>query len=124
MNKLEKKSSEASNKGSGDKDSYKESNHDEDSDDEHIPKRGSMLGSMSVEQIQILIANAIKAQLGEGSHKETYTQSLIQRELTSFACPMAINRPNSISSMERATVRNTLYLYVQYVGTERDLLVK
>jgi len=51
MKKLEKKSYEASNKGPGDKDSDKESNHDEDSDDGCIPKRGFMLGLMSVEQI-------------------------------------------------------------------------
>ena len=38
MKKLEKKSSEASNKGSGDEDSDKESTHDEDSDDERVPK--------------------------------------------------------------------------------------
>jgi len=48
---LEKKSSGASNKGSGDEDSDKESNHDEDSDDECVPKRGSVLGLMSTQQI-------------------------------------------------------------------------
>jgi len=69
MKKLKKKSSEASNKGSGDENYNKESNHDEDSNDEHVPKRGFVLGLMSAEQIQSLIANVIKAQLGEGSRK-------------------------------------------------------
>jgi len=44
MKKLDKESFEASNKGLGNEDSDKESNHDEDSDDEHVPKRGSVLG--------------------------------------------------------------------------------
>ena len=80
MKKLEKKSSEASNKGLGNEDSDEESNRDENSDDGRVPKRGSVLGSMSVEQIQSLVANAVKAQLGEGSHKTNlYTKPYTKR---------------------------------------------
>ena len=61
MKKLERKSSEASNKGSCDKDSDEESNHDEDSNDRRVSKRDSMLGSMFAEQIQSLIRNVVKA---------------------------------------------------------------
>ena len=43
--------SEASNKGLRDKDSDKESSHDEDSDDRRVPKRDFVLGSMFTEQI-------------------------------------------------------------------------
>ena len=39
MNKLEKKSSEASNKGSGVKDSDKASNHSKESEDECMQRR-------------------------------------------------------------------------------------
>ena len=61
MKKLEKKSSEASNKGSGTEDSNKESNHSEESDNEHKTKKDCSLALMSIEQIQSLIANAVKA---------------------------------------------------------------
>ena len=61
MKNLEKKSSEASNRGSGADDSDKESNHSEESDNEHRARKDCSLGSMSVEQIQSLIANAVKA---------------------------------------------------------------
>ena len=80
MKKLEKKSSEDSNKGLGAEDSNKESNHIEESDDEHKARKDSSLGSMSVEQIQSLIANAVKTQLGGGSHKtHLYTKPYTKR---------------------------------------------
>ena len=60
MKKLEKNSSEASNKGSGDEDSDKESNRDEDFDDERISKRGYALGSMSAEQIRAWLQMPLK----------------------------------------------------------------
>jgi len=59
--KLEKKSYEASNRDSGDEDSDKESNHNEESDNKRMLNKDSLLGSMSAEQIQSLIANAVKA---------------------------------------------------------------
>ena len=80
MKKLEKKSSEASNKGSGAEDSDKESSHSEEYDDERKARKDRSLGSMSVEQIQSLIANAVKAQLGGGSHKtHLYTKPYTKR---------------------------------------------
>jgi len=60
MKQLEKKSYEASNKGSCTKDSDKESNHSEESNDERRAKKDPSLGSMSVEHIQNLIANSAK----------------------------------------------------------------
>ena len=80
MKKLEKKSFKASNKGSSDVDSDKESNCDEDSDDKRVPKRGSVLGLMSAEQVQSLIANAVKAPLGGGNRKTNlYTKPYTKR---------------------------------------------
>jgi len=61
MKKLEKKSSEVSNKGSGAKDSNKEPNHGEEYDDERKARKDCSLGLMFVEKIQSLIANAVKA---------------------------------------------------------------
>jgi len=78
--RLEKKFSEASNKGSGAEDSDKESHHSEESDNDRKANKDCSLGSMSVEQIQSLIANAVKAQLGEGSHKiHLYTKPNTKR---------------------------------------------
>ena len=51
MKRLEKKSSEASNKGSDEEDFDKESNGAEESDDECKVRKDRSLGSMSVEQI-------------------------------------------------------------------------
>jgi len=69
MKRLEKKSSEASNKGSDEEDSDKESNRAKESDDECKVRKNCSLGSISIEQIQSLIADAVKDQLGRGSHK-------------------------------------------------------
>lgn len=44
-------------------------NHSEESNDVHKAKKDRFLGSMFVDQIQSLIANAIKAQLGGQPHK-------------------------------------------------------
>ena len=63
--KLEKRSSEASNKGSTSEDSDKESNRNKESDEDPSPKNDSM----SIEQIQNLIADAVKTHLQGGSHK-------------------------------------------------------
>jgi len=80
VKKLEKKSFKASNKGLGAEDSDKVSNHSVESDDEHKAKKDRFLGSMYVEQIQNLIANAVKAQLGGRSHKtHLYTKPYTKR---------------------------------------------
>jgi len=78
--RLEKKFSEASNKGSSAEDSDKESHRSEESDNDHKAKKDCSLGSMSVEQIQSLIANAVKAQLGGESYKtHLYTKPYTKR---------------------------------------------
>ena len=61
MKKLEKRLFESSSKGSDGEESDKESNRSEDSDDECMKKKESSLGLISVEQIQSLIMNAVKA---------------------------------------------------------------
>ena len=78
--KLEKKSSEAPNKDSGDEDSDNEPNRNKEFDDGCMPKKDSALDSMSVEQIQSLIANVVKAQLSGGSRKTNlYTKPCTKR---------------------------------------------
>ena len=61
MKKLEKRLFESSTKGSDSEESDMESNRSEDSNDKHIKKKESSVGSMSIEQIQSLIANTVKA---------------------------------------------------------------
>jgi len=74
MKRLEKKSSEASTKGSD------EENSDKESQDERKARKDRSLGSIFVEQIQSLIVNAVKAQLRRGSHKtQLYTKPYTKR---------------------------------------------
>ena len=61
MKRLEKKSFEASNKGSDEEDSNKEPNRDEESDNDCKARKDRSLDSMFVEQIYSLIAYAFKA---------------------------------------------------------------
>jgi len=77
--KLEKRPIEASNKCSSAEDSDKESNHNEQSDDERKGKKDHFLGSTSIEEIQNLIANAVKAQLEEGSCKMHLYKALYEK---------------------------------------------
>jgi len=80
MKKLEKRPFESSSKGSDGQESDKESNRSEDSDDEHIKKKESSLASMSIEHIQSLIANVVKAQLGGRPRKmHLYTKPYTKR---------------------------------------------
>jgi len=80
VKKLENKSFKASNKGLGAEDSDKVSNHNVKFDNERNAKKDRSLCSKYVEQIQNLIANAVKAQLGGRSHKtHLYTKPYTKR---------------------------------------------
>jgi len=70
MKKLKKQLFKSSTKGLEGEESDKESKRSKDSDDERIKKMESSLGLMSVEHIQSLIANAVKAQLEGGPDAE------------------------------------------------------
>jgi len=78
--KLEKRPIETSNKCSDVEDSDHESYYNEKSDNERKSKKDHSLVSMLVEHIQSLIANAVKAQLGEESCKtHLYTKPYTKR---------------------------------------------
>jgi len=65
---------------------------------------------MSLEQIQSLIANVVKAQLGGGSHKiHVYTKPYMKR-IDTIHLHHGYHLKNSISSMERTTPNNTLHI--------------
>ena len=86
--KLEKWPIEAFNKCSGAEDSGKGSNHNEQSNDERKAKKDHSLGSMSMEQIQNLIANLVKAQLGEGSCKTHLYMKRYTKRIAALKMPL------------------------------------
>ena len=77
--KLGKRTSKAFNKCSSSEDSDKESNHSKESDYVRKPENDSSFSLMSVEQIQNLIAKAVKAQLGESHNSHLYTKPYTHR---------------------------------------------
>ena len=83
--------------------------HSEASDNEKQSQKGGKLKndksfrSMTIEQIQDLIANTVKAQLGEVRIELTYTPILTSRGLMRSACFVVINLLNSTNLMEKAT---------------------
>jgi len=86
IKKLEKWSTQSSAKDLESEDSEKVSIHIEAYDNEKQPKKGVMpknaksSESMTVEQIQDFIANAVKAQLSEGSRRtHIYTMPYTKR---------------------------------------------
>ena len=95
MKKLEKKSSEAFNKGSSIEDSDKKSNHGEESDDEHRAKKDRFLGLISIGRIQNFKVNAAKPQLGGGSYKtHLYTKSYMK--CSSYALWLSASQNSTI----------------------------
>jgi len=91
--KLEKRSLKACNKGSQSKQFDKESNYSEDSDNEHKIKKGSSLCSLSIEQIQSLVANAVKFQLGEGSFKTHHYSKRYTKRIVALKMPVGYKPP-------------------------------
>jgi len=73
------------NKGSSDQDSNKEFNHKKESDDKCKPKNDLTSNSMSVEQIQNLIADVVKAHLGEDSHKSHLYKKPYTKKITLYS---------------------------------------
>jgi len=89
--KLEKRPLKASNKCSQSKESHQESNHSENSNKEYKSKKDLSMHSLSIEQIQSLVADAVKLQLGEGSCRLTIMASFIQKKLILSICILDIN---------------------------------
>jgi len=94
VKKLEKKSFDASRKGLGTKDSDKESIHSEECDDKCKAKKDRFISLMSVEQIQNLIANVVKAQLGGGSHKTPLYTKPYTKRIDALCMPHGYQPPN------------------------------
>jgi len=127
MKLLEKKSSEASNKDSDEEDPDKESNRAEESDDERKVRKDRSLGSMSVEQIQSLIANVIKAQLGGVSHKtHLYTKPYTKR-IDTLRMPHGYQPPKFNHFDGKGNPKQHIAHFIETcsnAGTEGDRLVK
>jgi len=123
MKRLEKKSSETSNKDSDEE----ESNRAEESNDERKARKDRSLGSMSVEQIQNLIANAVKAQLGEGSRKtHLYTKPYTKR-IGSLCMPHGYELPKFNQFDGKGNPKQHIAHFIKTcsnAGIEGDRLVK
>ena len=91
--KLEKRSSEASYKGSDSEDSNEESNHKKESDNECKLKNNSSLSPMLAEQIQKLVANAVKAHLGGDSHKTHLYKKPYAKRINALRMPIVYQPP-------------------------------
>jgi len=107
MKKLEKWLFESSSKGSVGEESDKESNCSEDSDDESIKKKESSLASMSVEHIQRLIANGVKAQLEGGSRKMHLYTKPYTKMIDVLRMPHGYQPPKFNQLMVRAIPNST-----------------
>jgi len=125
--RLEKKFPEASNKGSGAEDSDKEAHRSEEFDNDCKAKKDCSLGSMLVEHIQSLIANAIKAQLRGGSYKtHLYTKPYTKR--IDALCMLHGYQPPKFNQFDgKGNPKQHVAHFVETcsnAGTEGDRLVK
>ena len=97
--KLEKRSAQSSSKDSESEDAGKVSVQIEASDNEKQPKKGITFknikssGSMTIEQIQDLIANTVKAHLGEGLHITHLNTKLYTRRVDALCLPHGYQPP-------------------------------
>jgi len=125
--KLEKRPIEASNKCSDAEDSDDVSNHNEKSENERKSKKDHSLGSMSVEQIQSLIANAVKAQLGEESCKtHLYTKPYTKR-IDALRMPRDYQPPKFNQFEGKGNPKQHIAHFIETcsnAGTEGDRVVK
>ena len=113
--KLEKWSFESSDKGANNENSNIEFNDGEESDKEPITKKGSSLGLMSIEEIENLITDTVKAHLERGSHKLIVIASLIQKGLMHCGCLMDSNLYNliNLTAKEPEATYSTLHQDLQ-----------
>jgi len=73
------------------------------------PQNDSSISSMTAEQIQELIAKAVKTQLGVGSQKShLYTKPYTKR-IDALHMPYGTNLPNSTNLMGQVTQNNMLH---------------
>ena len=118
---------EASNKCSYAEDFDKESNHNEESDNERKAKKDCFLGFIYVDQVQNLIANAVKAQLGGESRKtHLYTKPYTMR-INTLRMPHGY-RPSKFNQFNgKGNPKQHIVHFIETcrnAGTEGDRLVK
>jgi len=119
--KLEKRPIKASNKCSDAEDPDDESN--EKSNNERKSENDHFLSSMSIEQIQSLIANAVKAQLGE----ESYETHLYTKRIDALRMPRSYQPPKFNQFDGKGNPKQHIAHFIETcsnAGTEGDRLVK
>jgi len=101
IKKFEKRPLEACNKGSQSKECDKESNRNEDFDKQHKLKKDSSLCSSSIDPIQILLADAVKLQLREGSFRTHHYSKPYLKRIDALKMPLGYQPPNLINLMAK-----------------------
>jgi len=124
---LEKRPIEASNKCSSAEESDKESNHSQDSDEKHKSKKDSSLHLLSIEQIQSLVADAVKFQLGEGSFKTDHYSKPYTKRIVALKMPLGYQPPKFQQFDGKENPKQHIAHFIETcnnAGTYDNLLVK
>jgi len=124
---LEKQPFEASNKGPQSKESSKKSNRNEDSDEEHKSKKHSSLHLLLIEQIQNLVADAVKLKLGEGSFRTHHYNKPYMKRIGALKMPLGYQPPKFLQFDGKGDLKQHIAHFIETcnnAGTYDDLLVK
>ena len=121
--KLGKRTYKAFNKCLSSEDSDKDSNHNKESDDEPNPKNDSM----SIEQIQNLIADAVKTHLQGGSHRTHRYSKPYTKRIDALRMPQGFQPPKFHQFDGKGNPKQHIAHFIETcnnAGTSGDLLVK
>jgi len=132
LKRLDKGPRASSNRDASSDEDKKESNRSEASEDDHGSKKGdkpqndSSLSAMTAEQIQELIANAVKTQLGVSSRSHLYTKPYTKR-IDALRMPYGYQPPKFNQFDGRGNPKQHVAHFIEMcnnAGTGGDLLVK
>jgi len=105
----------------------KESNHSEYSDKEHKLKKDSSLRSLSINQIQSLVDDAVKFQLGERSFRTYHYSKPYTKRIAALKMPLRYQPPIFHQFDGKGNPKQHIAHFIETwnnAGTHDDLLVK
>ena len=133
LKKLDKGPRASSNKGASSDEDEKGSNRSEASEDDGRSKKGgkpqndSSLSAMTCEQIQELIANAVKTQLGVGSQKSHLHTKPYTKRIDTLHMPGGYQPPKFNQFDGKGNLKQLVAHFIETCNnadTSDDLLVK
>jgi len=133
IKKLGKRLAQSSAKDGESEDSKNMSIHIEASDSEKQSKKAATpihvksSGSITIEQIQDLIANAVKAQLGEGSHRTLLYTKPYTKRVDALHMPHGYQPPKFQQCDGKGNLKQHVTHFIETcnnTGTDDDLMVK